>query len=133
MRRPLLAAVVLGALALPAAAQAAACRDQTPKFAPGAKFAGDVRHIIDGQTICVGRARNPETWIRVRLADLGDLKRPASWSAKRTLSRLSLGKYAVCTVSRRTRAQSPAQPVTAVCRVAGVSLAGRVRKANGKS
>lgn len=128
MRRPLIAAAFVLGFGLPAAAHAApGCSGDAPKFKQGAKFAGEVRQIIDGQTICVGRAANPQTWIKVRLSDLNGVTNPSGWNARRALRRLGLGKYAVCTVSHRPDSNRPAAPVAAVCRVAGVSLAGRMK------
>lgn len=127
MRRLSLAAALVLGLGLPAAAHAAPeCRAAAPKFDPGAKFAGEVRQVIDGQTLCVGRAPHPETWIRVRLSDL-DARQPKARWARNALRRVAQDKYAVCTVSGDR--YTAADPVPAICRVAGVTIAGRVKKA----
>ncbi|HYG28111.1 MAG TPA: hypothetical protein VD906_14560 [Caulobacteraceae bacterium] len=124
----MIAAGVVLALAAPAAGQAAPrCEAPAPKFDAGSKFAGEVRQVIDHQTLCVGRAPNPDTWVKVQLTDLAEVERPG-WRARSALRRVALGKYAVCTVSRPDYAET--DPVPAVCRVAGVSVGGRARKAN---
>lgn len=93
----LLLTVVATAAVMASPPAMAACQETSPAFARGAKFAGEIRDIIDGQTICVGRTPDPDAWVRVRLSDM-DLKNPGSRSARRALSRLGLGKYAVCTI-----------------------------------
>ena len=35
----------------------------------GATFAGPVRYVGDGDSICVGESSDPNTWIEVRIAD----------------------------------------------------------------
>lgn len=51
-----------------APAQADPCEGPLPSAA-GQKFEGLVRYVGDGDSLCVGQAADPGTWIEVRLAD----------------------------------------------------------------
>ncbi len=94
-----LAAVVAG---FPA--QADPCKaipDKGPAPAwikPGARFAGVVRYIVDGDGLCVGKTADPATWVEVRLADFDapELNTPEGRQAKAALSGAVMGKGALC-------------------------------------
>ncbi|HEX6859952.1 MAG TPA: hypothetical protein VF138_07100 [Caulobacteraceae bacterium] len=128
MRLTTAAAAFVLVMGLPLAARAASCPEQPPVFSAGAKFAGEVRQVLDGRTICIGHSRAESSWFAVRLVDLHPDK-PTSRGARRALGREGLGKYVVCTVAAPSD-PTASTPLPAVCRVAGVSLGLRV--ANGR-
>ncbi|MDA0699860.1 MAG: nuclease, partial [bacterium] len=66
MIRILFFALTLWGLA--SAARADPCEGRLPSRA-GDRFAGSVRYVGDGDSLCVGRTSNPAEWIEVRLAD----------------------------------------------------------------
>lgn len=49
-------------------ARADPCTGELPSRA-GQAFTGTVRHVGDGDSLCVGAMDDPGTWIEVRLAD----------------------------------------------------------------
>ena len=60
-----------------------ALRVRLPTVA-GRTFAGPVRYMGDGDSLCVGRSANPTSWIAVRLADFDapELQDPRDARAK---------------------------------------------------
>lgn len=126
MGLPPLAALAagLGVLAAPLSALADPCTAPLP--ARGTVFSGQVRHIIDGDGLCVGRGGDPSTWIEVRLADFyaPELSEPGGEAAKTALAHAALGRWADC----RARGRSYDR-VVAVCRVGGAPLGEILRRA----
>jgi hypothetical protein len=55
-------------LPVPAAARADPCEGRLPGRA-GETFAGIVRYVGDGDSLCVGNTAGPAPWIEVRLSD----------------------------------------------------------------
>lgn len=134
--KPFLIALVLGALALVYAAAVystpahAAWRDTDHCRAPlphkGATFAGIVRHVGDGDMICVGPGPDETTWIEVRVADFyaPELHEPGGLQARDTLRRIALGKRATCTAGKRSYDR-----IVAVCTINGRSVGEQMRGA----
>src|SRR4051812_33280850 len=89
----LAAALGLAAAAVLTAAPARAdpCRAPLPR--QGSTFAGDVRYIGDGDSLCVGPGPDPATWIEVRLADFyaPELHEEGGRAARDVLIRLTGG------------------------------------------
>lgn len=129
-------ALLLVAIASPAAADP--CRaipDKGPSPAwlkDGATFQGKVRHIIDGDGLCVGIGPDPATWIEVRLGDFDapELATYPGRQAKTSLSRIAAGKVASCQAGRgRSGRVRVHDRVIAVCRIGGRSVGDAMRSA----
>jgi len=99
-RLALAAAVVACAWAAPALADP--CEGPLP--VRGARFAGVVRYVGDGDGLCVGPANRPGNWIEVRLADFyaPELHEPGGAQAKRRLIALVMGRTIICRAGRRS-------------------------------
>lgn len=119
-----LALTFLAGLSIPAIAAADPCEAPLPK--PGASFAGIVRYVGDGDSLCVSDSADPRTWVEVRIADFyaPELHAPGGQDAKRALERLAMGKRAACVAQHRSYDR-----VVAVCRVDGRSLGDAMRAA----
>lgn len=89
---------------------------------PGATFAGQVRLIIDGDSLCVGNSADPRTWVEVRMSDFdapetADGDGPA---AKSALSRLAAGRAVQCVIQTgRSGRVTSYDRVLASCRLPG--------------
>lgn len=101
--RPILSATLALIAAACAAAPALAdpClaipdRGPAPVFRPGQTFAGTVRYIGDGDSVCVGTGVDPRTWLEVRLADFSapELSEPGGRQARSAMSSIALGQRA---------------------------------------
>lgn len=115
--------IILAAmLATPALADP--CEAALPK--PGTTFAGTVRHVGDGDSLCVGPGSDPDTWIEVRVADFyaPELNAPGGRQAKATLERLAKGRRAVCQAQHKSWDR-----VVARCTINGVSVGDLMRRA----
>lgn len=142
MKRAMIAVVLLGAS--PAFADPCkAIPDRGPMpgwvkplMRPGATFSGRVVHIIDGDGLCLATVAfptRPETWLEIRIADFAapEIREPGGKEAKAVMSRLALGKLAVCTVQRDRKGRSTRSfdRVIASCSVNGAGLADQLRRA----
>jgi hypothetical protein len=58
--------ILLAMLVAPSLAHADPCTAPLPSS--GTRFAGPVRYVGDGDSLCIGPASDPATWIEVRLA-----------------------------------------------------------------
>jgi len=127
MTRIAILAAALALLATPALAdpcKAIPDRGPVPTWIePGAVFTGQVRHILDGDGLCVGNSPDPKTWVEVRLEDFyaPELREPGGQAAKATLSRITAGRTVRCVVTRRGRVRSYDR-VVATCTLNGRSL-----------
>lgn len=123
-------AVGLVAALAPSIAFADPCEGELPSRA-GATFSGTVRYVGDGDSLCVG-ARDPSTWIEVRLADFNapELNAAGGRAAKALLERIALGRVARCTAGggRGGRVISYDR-VIATCRVDGRRIGDLLREA----
>ena len=98
----------------------------------GANFQGTVRHIIDGDGLCVGIGPDPSTWIEVRLGDFDatELATYPGRQAKAVLSRIAEGRQASCKAVRgRSGRVRVHDRVIAVCRIGGISVGDAMRSA----
>lgn len=113
-----------------APAQADPCEGPLPSAA-GQKFEGLVRYVGDGDSLCVGQAADPGTWIEVRLADFDapELHAPEGRRAKALLEQVAFGHRARCEArpGRSGRVISHDR-VIAVCRVDGRSIGDLLRE-----
>lgn len=128
MIRSLLPAALL-LLVLPAVAHADPCEGRLPNRA-GEAFAGIVRYIGDGDSLCIGRTADPEDWIEVRLADFDapELSERDGRRSREMLSRLVRGRQVTCTASRGRGGRVISHDrVIATCRLDGRRLGDLLR------
>lgn len=115
----------------PALAWADPCEGTLPRRS-GETFAGTVRYVGDGDSLCVGQSDDPNTWIEVRLADFNspELHTPAGPAAKAALERIAMGRPAQCVAGGgRTRRVVTYDRVIAVCRIGGRRIGDLMREA----
>ncbi|MCX7359932.1 MAG: nuclease [Alphaproteobacteria bacterium] len=120
--------------ALPAAAWADPCEGALPRRA-GETFSGQVRYIGDGDSLCVGNAADPSTWIEVRLADFNapELHADGGAAARTALERLAMGQNAECVATRgRNRRVVSYDRVIATCRIGGHRIGDALRAAGAR-
>jgi endonuclease YncB( thermonuclease family) len=123
-----LAALALCALA-PAVAFADPCTSELPRRA-GDTFTGTVRYVGDGDSLCIGAADNPSTWIEVRLGDFDapELRSADGRRSKQFLEQVALGRLAQCRAVRgRSGRVIVYDRVIAVCSVGGRSIGDLLR------
>jgi len=127
-------AAVVGLLLATAAGPAFAdpCEAELPTR-EGAEFAGVVRHIIDGDSLCVGPASGDgSTWIEARLMDFDapELREPGGREAMAALRRLALGRPVQCVVTRGRSGTRSWDRTHAICRIDGRTIGELMRAAN---
>jgi endonuclease YncB( thermonuclease family) len=125
MRAKLTAFAIVAALGLafwPRPAHADPCTAELPSRA-GAQFAGVVRYVGDGDSICVGpHSGGGSTWIEVRLADFDavELRDPGGRQARAIAVRELMGREIECVAVRgRSGHVVSYDRVIAQCRVGG--------------
>lgn len=103
------------------------CEAPLPKA--GEAFAGPVRYVGDGDSLCVGTGEDPRTWIEVRLADFYavELHEPGGDDAKALLELNTAGELARCVAQGRSFDR-----VVARCTINGVSIGDRLRAQGAK-
>jgi endonuclease YncB( thermonuclease family) len=123
--------IVAGLALFPGVAFADPCEAPLPRQA-GQTFAGTVRYVGDGDSLCVGQSRNPNTWIEVRLADFNapELHSAEGPRAKAALERIALNHIAQCVAGggRNGRVTSYDR-VIATCRINGRRIGDLMRAA----
>lgn len=128
-RAPVICLGLISALGFAAPASADPCEGRLPSRA-GQEFAGEVRYVGDGDSLCVGGSAEPADWIEVRLADFDapELHSPQGPRAKALLEGLTLGRFASCRaeVGRRGRV-IVWDRVIARCRINGESVGSLLR------
>ncbi len=101
--RPILRglAVAVVATVVPALAHADPCEGRLPSRA-GEAFAGTVRYVGDGDSLCVGTRPDPATWIEIRLSDFDapELHSPTGRADRDRLVRLVFGRQLSCVAVR---------------------------------
>lgn len=100
--------------------------------AAGAEFAGVVRHVIDGDSLCVGPADGDgSTWIEVRLMDFDapEHNQAGGAAAEETLSQLVLNRPVECVVTPGRSGTRSWDRTHAVCRLGGAALGDLLRGA----
>jgi endonuclease YncB( thermonuclease family) len=130
----LIGVACLWALGTPALADPCkAIPDKGPKPAwiiDGATFEGAIRYVGDGDSLWVGEAEDPTTWLEVRLADFDapELADSGGPQAAATLRRIGLGKHVWCSVTRGRNGRTVSfDRVIAVCRLGRGSLGDLMR------
>ena len=100
MLRIILAAMLLS-LTAATMARADPCEGRLPTR-QGETFAGAVRYVGDGDSLCVGQTSNPNDWIEVRLADFDapELRERDGRRSRDLLTRLTRGRQVTCTATR---------------------------------
>lgn len=95
----------------------------------GARFAGPVVHVIDGDGLCVAVGEGRQNWVEVRLADFyaPELSEAGGAAAKTRLERIALGKDAICVAGLRTYDR-----VAATCVIGGQRIGDALRAAGGR-
>jgi len=122
-----LCALFLAAMATPASADP--CEGRLPSQ-PGQPFTGSVRYVGDGDSLCVGSSRDPNSWIEVRLADFDapELHSPDGRLSQSLLRQVAFGQNVVCDARRgRSGRVIVHDRVIAVCRVGGRSIGDLLR------
>lgn len=125
--RAVAACAVLMCIAIPTAALADPCTGALPR--PGSRFTGVVRHVIDGDGLCVGPARHPDRWIEIRLADFyaPEFRESGGARAKARLAALTRGRAISCIAGRRSYDR-----LVATCTIDGRSIGARLREGGGR-
>ncbi len=119
------------AVAVPALAWADPCEGPLPRAA-GDTFSGTVRYVGDGDSFCVGRSSDPNTWIEVRLADFNapELHSAGGSRAKAALEHVAMGRSASCVAGGGRRGNVTSYDrVIATCRIAGRRVGDLLRAA----
>lgn len=119
------------ALAWPAIALADPCEGPLPRHA-GETFSGIVRYVGDGDSLCVGRSSDPNTWIEVRLADFNapELHSAQGPRAKAALESIAMGRRASCIAGGGRRGNVTSYDrVIATCRINGRPVGDLMRAA----
>jgi endonuclease YncB( thermonuclease family) len=100
MLRIILATTLLS-LTAATMARADPCEGRLPTR-HGETFAGTVRYVGDGDSLCVGRTSDPNDWIEVRLADFDapELRERDGRRSRDILTRLTRGRQVNCTATR---------------------------------
>ncbi len=100
MLRIILATTLLS-LTAATMARADPCEGRLPTR-HGETFAGTVRYVGDGDSLCVGQTSNPDDWIEVRLADFDapELREREGRRSRDILTRLTRGRQVTCTATR---------------------------------
>ena len=130
--RDLLCIVIGVAMATASAAKADPCEAipdkglMPPSLSPGARFAGPVVYVGDGDGLCVAVGQGAQNWVEVRLSDFyaPELREPGGRLAKSALERIASGKRAVCVADHRSHDR-----VVARCLIDGFSIGDRMRAA----
>lgn len=99
------------------------CEAKLPR--KGAVFSGVVRYVGDGDSLCVGKTKDPSTWIEVRVENFyaPELHDEGGKEARDTLRRLVLGKKATCIANNRTYDR-----IVATCSVGGITIGDLMRR-----
>jgi hypothetical protein len=125
-----LSLISLAAWATPLAV-ADPCTAKLPSKA-GDVFAGTVRYIGDGDSLCVGRTSDPSEWIEVRVEDFNapELSSKKGTASKKFLEDVAKGKTVSCTVMKgRSGKTINNDRVIARCAIGGISIGDLLRRA----
>ncbi|MES2033708.1 MAG: nuclease [Pseudomonadota bacterium] len=138
LRRLCLPILCLAAAAIAGPALADPCKAIPDKGPPpawiraGVSLAGPVRHVGDGDSLCIGRGPTPIDWVEIRLADFyaPELAESGGRAARETLVRLTQGRTVTCVATPGGGGRVVSYDrMIAVCRIDGVSLGALMRRA----
>ena len=112
---------------VPTMALADPCTGLLPR--PATRLTGVVRHVIDGDGLCVGPAGRPERWIEVRLADFNapELQRHGGRAARGRLATLTEGRMIACVADHHSYDR-----IVAICTIGGRAIGARLREQGGR-
>lgn len=112
---------------VPTAARADPCTAPLP--APGTRFSGIVRHVIDGDGLCIGPEGHPDRWIEIRLADFyaPELNERGGQGAKARLATLIQGREIMCVADHRSYDR-----IVANCSLRGRPIGSHLRASGGR-
>lgn len=130
--KPFLYLLPLILLSFPA--QADPC-EALPPSSPGITISGQVTHVIDGDSLCIGSSNNPAEWVEIRLGDYDAKEYYAEGGrqARNALAGLVLRKEVICeTVLGRSGRVISFDRAIAVCKIDGQSLGNILRLNGGK-
>lgn len=126
--------ITAGLLLAPAVARADPCKGRLPGRA-GEPFAGLVRYVGDGDSLCLGNTTEPATWIEVRLSDFGaaELRSPTGRADRDRLIRVVGRRRLDCVAVRgRDGRVIVYDRVIASCRLNGRRVGDLLRAAGGR-
>jgi len=121
-------------LLAPAAAKADPCEGRLPGRA-GEPFAGLVRYVGDGDSLCLGNTTDPATWIEVRLSDFDapELHSATGRADRDRLARLVARRRLDCVAVRGRNGRVIVHDrVIASCRLNGRRVGDLLRAAGGR-
>lgn len=121
-------------LLAPAAARADPCEGRLPGRA-GESFAGIVRHVGDGDSLCIGNTTDPNAWIEVRLSDFDapELHSATGRADRDRLVRLVARRRLNCVAVRGRNGRVIVHDrVIASCRLNGRRVGDLLRAAGGR-
>lgn len=123
-----------GFLLVPAVARADPCEGRLPGRA-GEAFAGIVRYVGDGDSLCVGSTADPAAWIEVRLSDFDapELHSSTGRADRDRLVRVVRARRLECVAVRgRSGRVIVHDRVIASCRLNGRRVGDLLRAAGGR-
>ncbi len=126
--------ICAGILLVPAAARADPCEGRLPGRA-GETFAGIVRYVGDGDSLCVGNTADPAAWIEVRLSDFdaAELHSPTGRADRDRLVRVVRGRRLDCVAVRGRNGRVVVYDrVIASCQLNGRRVGDLLRAAGGR-
>lgn len=90
----------------------------------GATFSGPIAYVGDGDSLCVAIGAGPANWVEVRLEDFyaPELHDPEGPAAKAALTRIAMGRRAVCRANHQSYDRMVAR-----CEVGGRSIGDLMR------
>jgi len=99
-----------------------------PLPSKGSRFSGIVRHVGDGDSLCLGPAARPDRWVEVRIADFyaPELHEAGGRAAKQRLERIAKDKKLLCTAGHRSYDR-----VVATCTLQGRPIGALLKAAGG--
>ncbi len=108
-------------------------RGPAPTWAKaGYTITGAVRHVGDGDSLCVSPSSDPRTWVEIRLADFyaPELSEPGGRAARDAMIRITRGRQVTCRAVRGDGGRVVSYDrLIASCRIGGTGLGDLMRRA----